>query len=272
MEAASSHRGRRHVPRGSVIAELAVVLLIAAVLGSLLLPAVARSRAAARRAQCLNNLQNLTLALHTYEAQWGTLPPGGDGPPGGTPPGWLARLAPQLDAQALAASIDLNAGADDRRNATAAAAQISILLCPADPGSPPGSTNYAGISGGYDVPLGPENGGAFPLGRGVRLAEILDGPAHTMLVAEKPVGRDGGGSWLAGDASSLRTTAHPPNARGPNRAAVGDRGPGGLASGHGAGIHAGFGDGGVRWVRDGVSPEILRQWGERADGELPAVD
>ena len=49
--------------RGFTLIELLVVIAIIAVLIALLLPAVQAAREAARRAQCVNNLKQLGLAL-----------------------------------------------------------------------------------------------------------------------------------------------------------------------------------------------------------------
>src|ERR1700686_3978454 len=62
--------------RGFTLIELLVVIAIIAVLIALLLPAVQAAREAARRAQCVNNLKQIGLALANYETANASYPPG----------------------------------------------------------------------------------------------------------------------------------------------------------------------------------------------------
>src|SRR5262245_41285273 len=94
-----SHPSRSISTRGFTLIELLVVIAIIAVLIALLLPAVQAAREAARRAQCVNNLKQIGLAVHAYDASRGSFPLGQGPEPSGSWFGWssLSMILPNLE-------------------------------------------------------------------------------------------------------------------------------------------------------------------------------
>src|SRR6516164_7556407 len=99
MRTSSTHPCHRRCRGGFTLIELLVVIAIIGMLIALLLPAVQFARESARRAQCINNLKQIGLALHNYVASGGSLPFGQGPEPANAWYGWssLAMLLPYME-------------------------------------------------------------------------------------------------------------------------------------------------------------------------------
>jgi prepilin-type N-terminal cleavage/methylation domain-containing protein/prepilin-type processing-associated H-X9-DG protein len=145
LKGASSRRAS-----GFTLIELLVVIAIIAVLIALLLPAVQSAREAARRAQCTNNMKQLSLALHNYLSSNDALPviaslwwdpKAAANPPIATTWGlWSpqTKLLPYMEQQPIYNAINLimpckwtKGGA--YANHSLSATRISSFLCPSSP-------------------------------------------------------------------------------------------------------------------------------------------
>jgi prepilin-type N-terminal cleavage/methylation domain-containing protein/prepilin-type processing-associated H-X9-DG protein len=143
--------------RAFTLIELLVVIAIIAVLIALLLPAVQAAREAARRAQCVNNLKQLGLAIHNYASANGSFPTGriwntncGSFPTifsGAQNTTWFCMMLPQFEQQALANAFNFTLGSEGFdafcaggfatvtgmfANSTVAATKIAVFQCPSD--------------------------------------------------------------------------------------------------------------------------------------------
>ena len=197
--------------RGFTLIELMVVILIIGVLCSLLMPAVATSREAARRSQCLNNLKQLALAAATYESIHGVFPygVGGGAPPGtGRVPRWSAHSQLLIALEQVNLFNAINFGgvawmADPvygPPNQTALATKITVFLCPSDSdwSADPydlGHANYRGNAGTFPYNLAADsldgtgrNDGIFWFQSAVRVAAITDGTSTTAFFSERCLG------------------------------------------------------------------------------------
>jgi prepilin-type N-terminal cleavage/methylation domain-containing protein/prepilin-type processing-associated H-X9-DG protein len=221
--------------RAFTLIELLVVIAIIAVLIALLLPAVQSAREAARRAQCVNNLKQIGLAVHNYHSAVNSLP-WGDGP------WWIewsahTMLLPYIEQGPIYNSINF---ADTQpfgqtpmpinnpANTTACYNTIAGFLCPSDQDrltDPNGHNNYMANSGSapncdyggnawspsYNEPMSgpfiyssngidtgpPGFGGSF-----VSFAGIRDGASNTAAFSErvKAIGNNFGNTTAPFDA------------------------------------------------------------------------
>ena len=83
---------------GFSLIELLVVIAVISTLIGLLLPAVQKTREAASRVKCTNNLQQIGLACHLYENAHGRFPPSREE---GEGPSWAWNILPQLEQENL---------------------------------------------------------------------------------------------------------------------------------------------------------------------------
>ena len=172
--------------RGFRLPKLLVVLGVLALLIALLLPATRSSRPAAARAQCVNNLKQIALALHNYESAYKAFPPAYTVDPQGRPlHSWRTLILPYLELDPLYQTIDLSKPWDDPANAKARETVLHVFHCPAAVG-PGNTTTYRAVT----VP-----NGCFLPREPRRLAEITDALGSTLMVIE--AGEEFAAPWMA---------------------------------------------------------------------------
>jgi prepilin-type N-terminal cleavage/methylation domain-containing protein/prepilin-type processing-associated H-X9-DG protein len=150
---------RRSRP-GFTLIELLVVIAIIAVLIALLLPAVQAAREAARRAQCVNNLKQIGLAMHNYQSTMGSLPPGVKQSSYGT---WVVFILPFIEGNPAYNSWNFNGragfGLTDFQykgpvNTTVTLNRINANSCPSDtPSTTSINNSYINVTPGQAIPL-----------------------------------------------------------------------------------------------------------------------
>jgi prepilin-type N-terminal cleavage/methylation domain-containing protein/prepilin-type processing-associated H-X9-DG protein len=199
---------RKRGRRGFTLIELLVVIAIIAVLIALLLPAVQAAREAARRAQCINNLKQIGLALFNYEGAVQSLP-FGSGPAGWNQWSAATMLLPYVEQAPLYNAINFaytNQANEpsNPQNTTILRTVVSGFLCPSDldrltnpeahnnymanmgtsPDSCPNSlpSGLFGMVGGGCVKS--DTSGGTGLGTIVRLRDIVDGTSNTAAFSE----------------------------------------------------------------------------------------
>jgi prepilin-type N-terminal cleavage/methylation domain-containing protein/prepilin-type processing-associated H-X9-DG protein len=127
---------------GFTLIELLVVIAIIATLIGLLVPAVQKVREAAARTQCINNLRQIGLALHSYHDNIKRFPPGyvdGNTNPASTPDndvgpgwGWAAFILPYLEQNTLYNQINFNVAVGTGVNTQVSQQPLAIYQCPSD--------------------------------------------------------------------------------------------------------------------------------------------
>jgi prepilin-type N-terminal cleavage/methylation domain-containing protein/prepilin-type processing-associated H-X9-DG protein len=212
---------------GFTLIELLVVIAIIGVLVALLLPAVQSAREAGRRAQCLNNLKQIGLALHNYHDAFRCFPFGkGDNYMSEVPNApiyarWSthSQILPYLEQAPLFNSVNFSLPPEtpnmdtmnmgfypaytdpNRANMTACRVVLSSFLCPSDAATNfawPAGNSYVGNEGTWLCDLcdqmpspvpGEQARGPFYNLSCVNLASLSDGTSQTAFFSERLQGR-----------------------------------------------------------------------------------
>tara|TARA_R110002072_G_scaffold302100_1_gene483900 strand:+ start:63724 stop:64632 length:909 start_codon:yes stop_codon:yes gene_type:complete len=208
---------------GFTVLELLTVMGIVSTLAAILLPAVGATREAARRMQCVNQLKQVGIALHSYHESCGSFPSGWQWEvTQQSAYGWAVPLLPWLEQNAIYEQINRNVLLTHPDNTQARATSIGLLLCPSDITEPTfllswedeianasgplfdlPTANYFGVFGtsepdDYDPLLLQPGEGTFVNSRSTRLLDLQRGTSNTIIVGERTMARVPG-TWLGVD-------------------------------------------------------------------------
>ena len=217
---------------------------------ALLLPAVQSARGAARRAQGMNNLKQIALAMHNYHDTFKSFPGAYSADEDGKPLlSWRVHILPFIEGQRLYEQFHFDEPWDSEHNKGLIARMPEVYRAPGSIAEPT-KTNYLGIRGKDMIFVDPkrtERGGKWP--QGTRMADIVDGTSNTIMVVE------------ASDEEAVIWTKpddYEPDEENLIKGLVGVR-PGGFL--------AALCDGSVRFIGEGIDLETLRRLFTRNDGK-----
>lgn len=216
-------------------------LLVSLLAAALILPGISCARGPARRAQCMNNLKRIMLAMHNYHDVYGCFPPAYTVDKDGQPlHSWRTLLLHVMEARTLPplrldepydsphnrTMFDLMERGDGRWPSVA-----SVFRCPSD-GSKQTETSYVMILGPHTISNGPNS---------IRLKDITDGPGNTIAVVET---YGLGTAWY--EPRDLRADEMTFKINDPEYF--------GIASQHPGGAQASLADGSVRFLPESLDP------------------
>lgn len=223
---------RQSVPGGSVGSTAPVAV-------ALLLPAVQSAPAAARRAQGVNNLKQIGLAMHNHHDAYKTFPAAYTTDKEGKPLlSWRVKILPFIEQEPLYRQFHLDEPWDSEHNKRLIPLMPQVYKAPGG-NTGPGMTNYLTVRGEKTV---------FPGEKGIRLAGIIDGSSNTIMVVE--VSDPKAVVWTKPDDFEYDQD-HP---------------VAGLVGLRRNGFNAAFCDGSVHFISQGIDAETLKLLFMRNDG------
>ncbi len=248
------------IRRAFTLVELLVVITIIGLLSSLILPAIQASREAARRAQCLSNLKNQSMAVVNFELAKGFLPPGRVIDPS-LDYSWNFYTLPWIEQSALYNGFDRKKPWNDATHIALTNQVLPIYRCPSGKWERPGDTDYAGLNGSV---IGGTHGNSFDRGvmvlvtpdlRPISMSSVTDGSSNTLCISESPDRENNEGLWVHG----LNCVSHDSGSINSNIDGITSRHPGGA---NGARL-----DGSVSFFTSGIDQETLGALLTRNGGE-----
>lgn len=289
---------------GFTLVELLVVIAIIAILMALLIPAVQKVRDSAARVRCHNNLHQIALAAHSYEAANKRFPSGLNYPGAtnfATAPepnkyyGLHVALMPYLERGDIVKAIDFTSEYKNNTNGATSvgATPVPTLVCPADPSIPipptdtytSGGTTYTfGITsyGGCSGTSATKTDGSLMLKDGIfytnsrtRIREITDGTSNTFFFGERSrvklteaSNAMAVGGWAWANRNALLD--HTMNTSSGTMRGVETHDLNDFGSTHGGGIGAlfAFADGSVRFIQKAINFQAYQRVSTRAGGEV----
>jgi prepilin-type N-terminal cleavage/methylation domain-containing protein/prepilin-type processing-associated H-X9-DG protein len=275
--------------------ELLVVIAIIAILIALLVPAVQKVRESAGRAQCLNNLKQVGIALHNYHDTFKKLPTA-NSPVFGSA---FTLILPFVEQDNIRKVYDINTPPTAPPNNTVTKLPVHIYLCPSMLPPPAPADAYSTHYSSYAVCIGnndawappPDNGAIVRsnatgsttiVDQGKRMTDVTDGTSNTIFAGEMgyqlmdytfmsgPYAgsrRGGNTSWAFGYTSySFASTRTMMNTIDPPTPLL-DRLQT-FRSDHAGGCNFLLGDGSVRFISSGIDFATYQALGTRTGGEI----
>lgn len=245
------------------LVEILVVFTICGILIALMLPAVQSSRESGRRAQCVNNLKQLGLALHMYHEKYQQFPPAAIGPhnvPRERQFSWMVALLPFVERSDIYDKLRLDLPWDDPLNAAVLDSRLRFFSCPSQltpqtAQDGPSNTAYVAVMGSEGRSGEKPMAGIIGFDKGLSISEIRDGTSNTVIVAEVT----DGGPWYAAGRGTARW--------------IEDWMDQERWSQHPGGANFLLADGSVRFIGDSISDDTLHDLATAQGGEqLGAFD